>query len=256
MRETDIEALRQLPLFENATAETLRVATAGVLLQPFTAGTALLIEGAPSDCLYVLLDGQVELHASWNGSDTVLSIARPISMFILAAIVLDADALMSARTLERSLIAMIPGDAVRTAMRLDPHFAGVVARELAGGYRGMVRSTKNIKLRNNSARLANYLLQLRAAGGCGAVVRLPYEKRVIASLLGMTPESLSRSFSALGTQGILVSGPVVTIRDVSALEAIAKADPLIDMHAPRCAEIRADTDAEIWAREQARTSCR
>jgi CRP/FNR family transcriptional activator FtrB len=163
---------------------------------------------------------------------------------------------MSARTLERSEVLMMPGDAIRTAMRLDTRFATAVARDLAGGYRGLVRTVKNHKLRNSTERLANYLLAMRAADESGAVVRLHHEKRVLASLLGMTPENLSRAFAALQARGVNVQGAIVTLSNVAALEALAKPDPLIDNHAPRSGDIIADADAEIWASEWNRAIAR
>jgi CRP/FNR family transcriptional activator FtrB len=256
VRAGDIERVKALPLFADVAPETFRVATAGAHLQRFPAGTMLLLEGDPVDFLYVLLDGQVELHGTWNDRETVLAILRPVSTFILAAVVLDADALMSARTLERCEILMIPGDAFRTAMRLDTRFAVAVSRELAGCYRGLVRNIKNTKLRNSTERLANYLLALRAADDSGGVVRLHHEKRILASLLGMTPENLSRSFGALQNYGVTVQGAVVTLTNIPALEQLAKPDPLIDNHAPRGGDILADADAEVWSSEWNRSSSR
>lgn len=256
MRTGDIERVQGLPLFADVAPDTFRIATAGAHLQRFPAGTMLLLEGDPVDFLYVLLDGQVELHGTWNDHETVLAILRPVSTFILAAVALDANALMSARTLDRCEILMIPGDAIRTAMRLDANFAFAVSRDLAGCYRGLVRHTKNIKLRNSTERLANYLLALRAADHCGATVRLHHEKRVLASLLGMTPENLSRSFSALQKCGVSVHGSVVTLSNISALEQLAKPDPLIDNHAPRGGDIVADADAEIWSSQSNRLGSR
>jgi CRP/FNR family transcriptional activator FtrB len=247
VRTSDLERVKSLPLFVDAAADTFRVATAGAHLQRFPASTLLLLEGDPVDFLYVLLDGQVELHGTWNDRETVLAILRPISTFILAAVVLDAEALMSARTLERCEILMIPGDAIRTAMRLDSRFGMAVSRDLAGCYRGLVRTIKNHKLRNSTERLANYLLALRAADNSGGVARLHHEKRVLASLLGMTPENLSRAFAALQKYGVTVEGSVVTLRNIAALEGLAKPDPLIDNHAPRGGEIIADADAEVWS---------
>lgn len=254
MRAGDIERVRGLPLFTDVAPDTFRVATAGAFLQRYPNGTTLLTEGDQVDFLYVLLDGTVELHGTWNDRETVLAILRPVSTFILAAVVLDATALMSARTLERCEILMIPGDAIRTAMRLDTRFAVAVSRDLAGGYRGLVRNTKNLKLRNSTERLANFLLMQRAADNSGRIVRLHHEKRVLASLLGMTPENLSRSFAALQAHGVTVQGPVVTISNLAALERLAKPDPLIDNHAPRGGEIIADADAEVWLTERARAS--
>jgi CRP/FNR family transcriptional activator FtrB len=66
----------------------------------------------------------------------------------------------------------------------------------------------------------------------GANVVLRHEKRILASLLGMTLENLSRAFAALRKHGVSVNGAAVTIANAAALHALAKPDPLIDNHAP------------------------
>jgi CRP/FNR family transcriptional activator FtrB len=205
------------------------------------------------DFLYVVLEGQVELHGTWNDQETVLAVLRPVSTFILAAVVLDADALMSARTLDRSEILMIPGDAIRKAMVEDVQFGLAVNRDLAGGFRTMVRAVKNQKLRSGVERLANYLIMLRASEpGVGSNVALPHEKRVLASLLGMTPENLSRAFAALRQYGVTVNGAIVTIANSAALYALAKPDPLIDNHAPHGGDVVTPADAEVWSTRASR----
>ena len=253
VRATDLDRCRSLPLFAGMRPESFRDLTAGAHVQHFPAGTMLLLEGDAVDFLYVLLNGQVELHGTWNDQETVLAVLRPISAFILAAVVLDADALTSARTLERSEILMIPGDAIRRAMIDDNLFSLAVSRDLAGGVRAMVRTVKNQKLRGGGERLANYLVMLRASDATGgADVVLRHEKRVLASLLGMTPENLSRAFAALRRHGVSVNGSVVTIANPGALIAIAKPDPLIDNHAPRDGDILTSADAEIWSTKSSR----
>ena len=230
MRSVDIERVRALPLFASAQARTFDSLVAGAFLQKFPAGTTLLMEGDPVDFLYVLIGGLVELQGTWNDKETTLAVLRPISTFILAAVVLDADALMTARTIERSDILMISGEAVRRAMIEDAQFAVAVAQELSGCYRGLVRTVKNQKLRGASERLANYLVAERVSQGGGPTLVLPHEKRVLASLLGMTPENLSRAFANLADYGILVNGPEVSILRPTQLERLAKPDRLIDSH--------------------------
>lgn len=253
VRAHDHERCRLLPLFQNMRPETFRDLTAGAHVQRFPSGTMLLLEGDTVDFLYVLLEGQVELHGTWNDQETVLAVLQPVSTFILAAVVLDADALMSARTIERSEILMIPGDAIRRVMMEDAQFAMAVTRDLAGGFRSMVRAVKNQKLRSGVERLANYLIMLRASEtGVGNNVVLRHEKRILASLLGMTPENLSRAFAALRKHGVSVNGSVVTIANVGALRAIAKPDPLIDNHAPRGGDVITSADAEIWSTQATR----
>lgn len=252
MRANDIPRVRALPMFAQVSDDTFKRVTGTAHLQRFPANTQLLLEGDNVDFLYVLLEGQVELQGTWNDKETTLTILRPVSTFIMAAVVLDANALMGARTIERCEILMISGDAIRKNMSEDPVFGMAVARELAGCYRGLVRTIKNHKLRSGAERLANYLLTLRAKTGAADVVHLPHEKRVLAALLGMTPENLSRAFGTLQGYGVEVHGADVRITKLRDLERLAKPDPLIDNHAPPAPDIRAEADAEIWVSEKVR----
>ena len=53
---------------------------------------------------------------------------------------------------------------------------------------------------------------------------------MLAALLGMSPENLSRAFAKLSAQGVTVDGPVVRLSRVQALERLARPSPLIDNH--------------------------
>jgi CRP/FNR family transcriptional activator FtrB len=248
MRDGDLQRVRALPLFSDCSPQTFDAVTAGAFLQRFPAGTTLLLEGDQVDFLYVLLDGIVELEGTWNDKETTLSILKPVSTFILAAVVLEADGLMSARTLERSDILMLSGEAIRRAMQADATFATAVAQELAGCYRGLVRTLKNQKLRGGIERLANYLITQRLRQGGDPTFTLPHEKRVVASLLGMTPENLSRAFATLADYGVEVNGPRVTIARPVVLERLAKPDPLIDNHQPVTEMLTGKAQRERWPR--------
>ncbi|PKP78990.1 MAG: transcriptional regulator [Alphaproteobacteria bacterium HGW-Alphaproteobacteria-3] len=230
LKPSDATHVRDLSLFRSAGGQTFERAIAGAFLQKFPAGTTLLMEGDSVDFLYILLEGSVELGAGWKSRDTTLAVLRPVSTFILAAVVLDADALMSAVTLERSEILMMPGESLRRAMKEDAEFCFAVSEELAGCYRGLVRSIKNQKLRDSTERLANYLLTQRAQQGGKTEIVLPHEKRVLASLLGMSPENLSRAFSKLQAQGVTVVGAQVRLDKTAALERFARPSLLIDNH--------------------------
>lgn len=228
IRTVDLERVKALPLFAATSDDLFRDVLGGAFLQRFPAGTTLLTEGDPVDFLYVLLEGTVELEGTWNDKATTLAVLKPVSAFILAAVVLDSNGLMSAHTLDASQILMVSGEALRRAMQKDASFCFTVAQELAGCYRGVVRALKNQKLRGGLERLANYLISQQAHQGAGPTFTLPHEKRVLASLLGMTPENLSRAFASLGDYGVTVNGPVVTIGRPNVLQRLAKPDPLID----------------------------
>lgn len=228
MAGSDNSDIRSLDLFSEMEDLHFSTLMRGSYVQNFPPRIELITEGGQSDFMHVILTGAVELFSSWNGRETSLATVRPVSTFILAATIRDAPYLMSARTLEKSRIALIPSEDVRAVFAVDTVFARAIVRELAQCYRSVVKSTKDLKLRTSLERLANYLLRLQDGGGRAGEFELKIEKRRLASYLGMTPENLSRAFKNLRAYGVDVNGSRVTINDRDDLERFAKPNPLID----------------------------
>ncbi len=228
MKPEEAARIRALPLFHQIAPAHFEALTRGAYLQSFPPRVDLITEGEHSDFLHVVVEGTVELFAHWNGHETTMDTVRPLATFILAATIRDEPYLMSARTLERSQIIMLPSADVRAIFAADHAFARAIVGELAQRYRGVIRHAKDLKLRNATERLANYLL--RQAQG-EAVFDLPIEKRRLAAYLNMTPENLSRAFRALAGHGVGIDGPRVTLHDHEALRAFAMPTPLLDASA-------------------------
>lgn len=228
MHDDEKPDLRRLPLFREMMTPTFDRLMQIAYAQVFPPQLELIRQGDYADFLHVIIEGAVELHANWNGRDTVMGVVHPVSTFILAACVSDAPYLMSARTLERAKIVMIPVADVRVALRHDSDFAMAAMRELANGYRGFVRQTKNLKLRNAIERLAAYILFRSRQDADAETIILSVEKRHLASYLGMTPENLSRSMKVLQADCLRVQGMRLTITDRARLMAVASPDPLMD----------------------------
>lgn len=228
MRSSDLPQVRALPLFVGMTDEDFESLMQAAYLQTFPAQLDLIGEGDPADFLYVVLEGRVELYARANGRESTMGMVTPVGTFILAAAIKDAVYLMSARTSLRSKILLIPSENVRDAFARDDGFARAVVVELASCYRGIVKEHKDLKLRTAVERLANRLLRFdREQGGSGKL-ELPFDKRTLASLLGMTPENLSRAFNTLKPYGVEVDGMEIRLTDRKALESLAKPNFLID----------------------------
>lgn len=228
MPESAFNEIRDLALFSQMADDSFSALLRGAYVQNFPAQIELITEGEPSDFLHIVLSGSVDLFASWNGRETSLATVRPVSTFILAATIRDAPYLMSARTLEKSRIVLIPSQDVRAVFDIDGDFARAVVTELAQCYRSVVKAQKDLKLRTSLERLANYLLRQQRRAGGGASFELDYEKRRLASVLGMTAENLSRAFKGLQPYGVKVEGTRVTIANQAEIERFAKPNPLID----------------------------
>jgi len=196
--------------------------------QNFPQGLEMIRQGDPADFLHIVLEGSVELFGRWGGRECTMAVVRPVSTFILAASIRDAPYLMSARTLERARIILVPSSDLRAMFRRDTEFSVSVINELASCYRAVVRNAKTLKLRNSRERVASYLLrQSLLAGGVASYI-LQVEKRLLASYLGMTPENLSRTLKALESDGLKMDGARVIITDRAKLAALAQPDKLID----------------------------
>lgn len=188
----------------------------------------MITEGDSADFLHIVQTGCVELFSTWTNRETSVTTLYENSTFILAATIKDTVNLMSARTLQKSRIIMIPSENVREVFKDDSDFAFAIVDELSRCYRATIRNMKNLKLRTSIERLANYLLKQHRRQGEVLDYQLPIEKRRLASYLGMTPENLSRSFNNLKPYGVTVEGQHVIISDLAKLTDFAKPDVLID----------------------------
>ena len=226
MRIGEKPEIARLPLFREMDDAKRERVFAGSFLQVFPPQLTLFEAGQHADFLHVLVDGLVELSATSGGRDTTMRIVEPVTSFILAAVVNDLPYLMTARTLEASRILLVPAALIREVIRQDTALMQATMRELALAYRDLVRALADMKLRQSAERLGNYLLQQAAQDDAGSTIQLRAEKRLLASLLGMTPENLSRAFSALAAHGVRVEGSSISIVDSDALRAIARPDPI------------------------------
>ena len=228
MPDSEYRDIRKLDIFAQMADEHFTALMRGAYVQNFPEKIELITEGEPSDFLHIVLSGSVDLFSTWNGRDTSMVTVRPVSTFILAATIKDAPYLMSARTLEKSRIALIPSQDVRAIFDADSYFARAIVTELAQCYRSVIKAQKDLKLRTSLERLANYLLRQQRQTGGGVAFELDFEKRRLASVLGMTPENLSRAFKGLRPYGVTVDGTHIAIGNRADLEQFAKPNPLID----------------------------
>lgn len=228
MRPSDLTAVRNLDLFSGMEEINFTALMAAAYLQTFPARVDLIKEGDPADFLHIVVDGRVELYAKSNNRETTLGHVKPVSTFVLAAVLSDAIYLMSARTSQKSKVLMIPSINVRQVFEQDETFARALVLELSGCYRNIVKEHKDLKLRTAVERLANRLLRYNQVQGGTGRIQLEYDKRTLASLLGMTPENLSRAFNTLKNYGVLVKGSRIELTDQVALVNFSKPNRLID----------------------------
>lgn len=228
-RERERRALLAIPAFKGLSGDSLEQLLPTVELQRIARNTVLFEEGEEPHHLHILVKGQIGLFGTQAGSsETIIEVIDRNEPFITAAVLTGAPYLMGARTLEDSTLLLVGAEGLRQRIKVDAALATAMLESLAWRFRSMVRQVKDLKLRSSAQRVGCYLLSLSAAQRGAKTVALPYAKRILAPRLGMTPESLSRSFVQLRRYGVRVRGDRVQLDDLDGLRRYSQPDKVVD----------------------------
>ena len=127
---------------------------------------------------------------------------------------------------------MIQAERFRDTVAADQVLCLAVLACQAAQFRRQIKHAKNLQLRSAEERVGCYLLRLLEGAAPGTPVKLPLEKRLIASQLGITRETFSRTLPVIARHGMRIEGDVVFLEDITAAQARFQLDPLIDGHEP------------------------
>lgn len=225
----ELADLSQVGMFADVPRDVLARLTAGARIERFSEGAVLFEQGDRPEFVHVLLSGSVELWgATKPGKQALIEVIRPVDAFILAAALTGTPYLMQARVNSAARLLLLPAASLRAEIAASSDLAIVLLGSLAGQFRRMVRQVKNLKLRASTQRVGCFLLGLAADPRRATAIRLPYDKHLIASELGMTRENLSRTLAQLRALGVRTRGATVFIDDPARLRAFCRPDALID----------------------------
>lgn len=177
---------------------------------------------AADGALIVLLRGAMAMMVGQTDRRAVMAMIAAPSALNLAEVMAGGVSRVRWRALAPSQVLLIPDADVRAALRADPRLAMRAFGELAGAYQRLLDWGAAQRLRSAQQRVAAYLLSLTTASAGEAVVDLPYEKHLLASLLGMTPENFSRALGRLAPLGVRVSGARLRLARVEALRDLVE----------------------------------
>jgi CRP/FNR family transcriptional activator FtrB len=221
--KVSVELIRSIPLFANISEESCSKLAAAAAARQYAARAILFQEDTRAADLYIVMKGSAELFSEHDDRYCTLAVVPAIRPLALCAVLSGHNAL-SARALEPCEVLAVPADLIATLAARDASLAAALMRELAGACDELVEDFKNHRLRSTVERVAHWMLRGdRMSGETGRIV-IPFDKRVLASYLGMAPEHLSRSFSALAAAGVEVQGRSVILNDRAALEELAGLD--------------------------------
>jgi len=214
---------RGLALFRGVSERRIGAAARGARLFRLQSGDALVRRGEALPGLCALAAGSLKLSLSSGPHDErVLALVAAGESFGEAAALCAAPTPFDAVAVTDAEVLAIPVEAIRLLVRRDATFARNLLERLAGEILRLVADIETTMLQRAPQRLASYLCSLAGSDGSAARrVNLPVSKTVVAAMLGVKKETLSRMLRELSERRLIaVSRREITILDRARLEGV------------------------------------
>ncbi|OAN54098.1 cAMP-binding protein [Paramagnetospirillum marisnigri] len=222
----DFERIAKAPLLAGLALKDLSLLLDGAHVSSYPEVELLFSQGDKADRFFVVMEGRVNLFAlTETGDQSIIEVFDPICTFAEAAIFSSGIFPLNCEVAAGSRLAHIPAAPFMKRLADNPALGLALLGGLARWQTLLIREITELKSKSPSQRLATFLLALAAkaqAGGNSERVRLPITKSVLASRIGIAPESLSRALNRLKTVGVETHGREVEITDIDALRRLVR----------------------------------
>lgn len=215
-REDRLRLVDRIPLLRTLNAAARKAAAQAIRTRSLERGAQLHHQGDRATALHYLVSGQVaRALTSADGGEKIVDIALPGEMVGLAEVFTTCGLPCRAEALEPSTLIEIDKSAIERAMELDPRLARDIIAELSNRHAAMVRDFAESHFHSGCRRVLDYLRALAGPANTSMQAvsfELPVRKHLIAARLGLSPETLSRTFRDLSEAGLItVSGRRITL---------------------------------------------
>lgn len=218
-----LSSLRQCRLFSDLSPEELDAVAETCSTQHLKKGEYLFREEEKALGFYVVQSGSINVHrVTPDGREQVIAVFRPFDPFAEVTLTTLETYPADAVALEQSTVILVKRNEFRKLILNNPDLSLRMLTSMSFHLKYLVQMIEDLKFKQIEARLAHYLNRQReeSKGHEHGVVRLDLAKRVLASQLGVTSETLSRTLAKFREEGLIrVDGPQIEITDRAGLVA-------------------------------------
>ncbi len=234
MDSKDLEIVGRAPLFAGLSSEARDSLLRGSAPRRYAKGQMLFEQGDDASAFFIVLEGWVKVfRTSVSGDEAVFGVFTAGETFGEAAMFIQGRYPASAQVVEDARLVAIHADVFRERLLREPELSFLMLGAMSRHLHSLVNQVEQLQTRSSAQRLAQFLVSLAPVTLGSAVLALPYDKSLIAHRLGMKPESLSRGFARLRSQGVTTDGNRVVIADICALRDYGEFGPLREQVADR-----------------------
>lgn len=228
--EHDDNCVRRVPIFSGLTTEQQDLVATVARPQILSAGELVHGAGERTGKMFVVHTGEIKISRTLpSGRKQLLRVARPGESLGEHAFLTGNSTLEEAEARSQTRLCVFVHDDLTKLIDQYPNIAHRMLRTL-GDRLAHTEHRLTLSSQSVDVRIADYLLQqplIRSGQVTNGIMRvqLPLSKKDIASLLGTTPESLSRALSRLRNKGFLtVDDDIVSLLQPDELEHLITGD--------------------------------
>lgn len=179
----------------------------------------VFFEGDEAVGFYMMLEGKIKIFkTSFEGREQILHIYGPGEPFGEVPVFHGRPYPANAMSLGKGKVLFFPRKEFVNLVHATPSIALNMLAMLSMRLRQFATQIEHLSLKEVPGRLASHLLYLGEEQGSSEQVTLDIPKGQLASLLGTTPETLSRIFARMSEDGIIrVSGRKIEMLDLDRL---------------------------------------
>lgn len=180
---------------------------------------SIFFEGDEADGFYLTVAGKVKIFKmSLEGKEQILHIFGPGEPFGEVPVFHGDPFPANAVTLSKAELLFFPKRQFTELVTATPSLALNMLAMLSLRLRRFATQIEHLSLKEVPGRLASYLLYLAEEQGQSRMVTLDIPKGQLASLLGTSPETLSRIFNKMTDEGLIrVEGKKIYIQNIDQL---------------------------------------
>lgn len=212
-----INIIKNIPLFADFSENELSEILKNSQIKTCEKGEILFSKDQKALNFYIVLDGLAKLFISnLEGEEAIIAIADSgKSLANLFSDVFSTDA----HIMENSTILSLPLKNFREQVRKNPKLAVNMLLDASSQNKSFVNQIGQLKLGNAQQKLGQFLLEMAFEKGDKIEnINLKYDKNMIASYLGIKPETLSRTLKKLKKDGeISVKKRAITLLQKNSL---------------------------------------
>ncbi len=202
-------------LFQGLSSEMLSQIEGIARMKRVERGEMIFFDGDACDGFYIVVTGKVKIFkTSLHGKEQILHIFGEGQPFGEVPVFHGKPFPASAQALAAGQVLFFSRKDFIALLTNNPSIALAMLAVLSIRLRKFTTQIENLSLKEVPERLAAYLLVLSEEQGHSDNVELEISKGQLASLLGTTPETLSRIFHKMTDEGLIaVAGKQITLLD-------------------------------------------